>query len=352
MTEWHKMIKLCKNCKKEFKTFSERKVFCCKECNIDFNNKKQIEKKCPVCGKLFIKKKHKNAIYCSRKCSSKSFYKIKTVKECKFCGKKMILEPCNKNKIYCSSKCYRKDGKKHDRKCCVCGIKYTGSKYSNFCSKKCRKNYKCPICNNKINNTVSMRGNKYCSKKCFKEANSRLTKKMWEIQPEKYGMPKGHKMSKKTREKMSLSQADRIIDGKIYKYYRNGFFYSEKNKKNVIYRSSYEKFYFNILESDKSVLSYEVEPFRIPYFYNNMNKNYIPDILIHYKNDTLALVEIKSIRRLNEFEAEQIKIIAGKEYCKNKKLDYKLLTENELKTMNPILWDKIVLKRKYLQDNK
>ena len=77
--------KMCKNCKKEFKTNHSKKKFCSIQCKIDLFNKtkaakemrksrirKRIDytKSCETCGKEF-KTHKKNKKYCSYQCSSK-----------------------------------------------------------------------------------------------------------------------------------------------------------------------------------------------------------------------------------------------------------------------------------------
>ena len=76
--------------------------------------------------------------------------------------------------------------------------------------------------------------------------------------------------------------------------YLTGKFYSNKNKKNVTYRSSYELRYFHMLEEDKDVISYEVETMKIPYKdFDGAYRNYIPDVIVLKKDGSIEVCEIK-----------------------------------------------------------
>lgn len=65
-------IKKCKYCGKEFKTYSERKVFCCDECRHAYQNKihPTFTTVCEICGKEFKTKNSKRKT-CSSSCRGK-----------------------------------------------------------------------------------------------------------------------------------------------------------------------------------------------------------------------------------------------------------------------------------------
>lgn len=106
-----------------------------------------------------------------------------------------------------------------------------------------------------------------------------------------------------------------------------GYYISRKSKISH-YRSSYEKEYYNILESNSSVLTYEVEPLTIYYNFNNEIKRYIPDLLVYYK-DKKELVEIKPSDQL-ECVKNLAKFKAAKEYCKENGLQFVIVTEKDI----------------------
>jgi flagellar assembly factor FliW len=78
--------------------------------------------------------------------------------------------------------------------------------------------------------------------------------------------------------------------------YKTGLFYSKKNRKRFVFRSAYEFAYFHVLEADTNVVSYIVEPFKIKYRYNKATRNYIPDLLVLYKDGTIKILEIKPLK--------------------------------------------------------
>ena len=66
------MIKKCPICNKEFKTNSNRQVYCCKDCKQTAENERKRkarlkEKKCKYCGKTFIG--NDKTVYCSKDCA-------------------------------------------------------------------------------------------------------------------------------------------------------------------------------------------------------------------------------------------------------------------------------------------
>ena len=76
--------------------------------------------------------------------------------------------------------------------------------------------------------------------------------------------------------------------------YETGYYTSDKNQKDIFYRSSYEKKAYSILENDITVVTYEAEPIEISYKINNQMRQYIPDILVHYIDNTHRFIEVKS----------------------------------------------------------
>ncbi len=110
---------------------------------------------------------------------------------------------------------------------------------------------------------------------------------------------------------------------------KKGYFFSKKNNKNLFYRSSYELKAFEILEKDNTVLSFEYEPFKIEYRFNNKLKNYLVDILVNYKDGSSELIEVKPNWQLNE-----LSVIAKKEalasFAKTNNYKWSIWCEEEL----------------------
>ena len=138
--------------------------------------------------------------------------------------------------------------------------------------------------------------------------------------------------SKEGKENLSDHTTKRLLNGEFEHRtcFITGYFYSDKNQKDLYYRSSYELKAYQILESDKSVGFYKPEPFKIPYIdEEGVVRRYIPDILITYNNSTQRLIEIKPKKLLGDIR-NQLKIESAKEYCKSNNLFFEVWTEQEL----------------------
>ena len=169
----------------------------------------------------------------------------------------------------------------------------------------------------KIAKSVLERHKEGCFVNCYSDsANEKRSRAMT-----------GRSISMARREKLSLNKAKSFVEGRIK--FKTGRFYSEKNKKKIFYRSSYELKAYQILEQLSSVVAYLIEPFYIRYRFGNLLKCYIPDILVTHKNGSKELIEVMSAwesgRRLRK-----AKLAAGMNYCKANGLDFSVWTEREL----------------------
>lgn len=116
--------------------------------------------------------------------------------------------------------------------------------------------------------------------------------------------------------------------------YFSGKFYSKKNGDTYTFRSSYELKCFQDLEKDKNVTAYLSETFVIPYIDSfKQNRNYIPDILVMYKDGTTCIWEVKPTAMLLDPDVKA-KAKACKAFMKlnypDQNIDYKFITENIL----------------------
>lgn len=106
------------------------------------------------------------------------------------------------------------------------------------------------------------------------------------------------------------------------------FYRSNKiSTKGGLCRSPIELKYFKELDNDENVLSYLPEPCKIPYQYESKDSNYIPDVLIHYKNGMKKLVEVKVLKEVSE-PRNIAKFIAAKEYAKNNGIEFKIIVRH------------------------
>lgn len=113
------MIKVCKQCKKEYKIPKYRETesnYCSKECRQEGKKVKTIKNTCLKCGKEFelknyqINVSHKGK-YCSQQCYYDSHKQPENIVcECGKTFKAYASRISYYNKIYCSRKCYLKYG--------------------------------------------------------------------------------------------------------------------------------------------------------------------------------------------------------------------------------------------------
>lgn len=139
---------------------------------------------------------------------------------------------------------------------------------------------------------------------------------------------KGKKRTKQHRERMSAGISNAILQGKMHGYYKRskrGHYQSSKVGR-IYYRSAYELKAFMVLDEDDNVNTYKHDVIRVPYHYNGINRYYIIDLDIRYKDGTRKLVEIKPTDFLNDKEVVK-KIAAAKEVYGNQ---FEVWTEKEL----------------------
>ena len=122
------------------------------------------------------------------------------------------------------------------------------------------------------------------------------------------------------------------------------------NTKGIVYRSSYEFKYMRQLDNDPKVKQWASEEFSIPYYskVDGRKRRYFPDMYVEYVDGRKELIEIKPLsqclppkanakrsrrKMLNEivtYERNQAKWAYAKEWCKQRGIQFKVLTEREL----------------------
>lgn len=76
--------------------------------------------------------------------------------------------------------------------------------------------------------------------------------------------------------------------------YLNGRYYSQKNRKSFTYRSAYELKFFEQLDNDDDIISYEAEAIDVPYTdTNGKKKTYVPDVLAVHADGSMTIYEVK-----------------------------------------------------------
>lgn len=335
-----------------------------------------FEKSCIVCGTSFLSKSNRS-LYCSDQCSSKQQY-VRNKMQGKF---KCICPICDENftstkasTVYCSIACANK--KTHlagmlklnyipiEKKCPCCKNLFVGKKMNKYCSIPCRNKMKwqrqpkiCLTCKGCFQIFESKNSEaSFCSDTCAKKnmhssmppeqkeqwrskiGTSNSGKKRSEEQKQKYkemfsgkGNPRWQAVvSKETKEKISngLREYFKFENGppKLYGF-KKGIYLSTKTNHSCIFRSSWEEKAFISLDQNFNVLDWISEPFSIPYLFEDITKNYIPDLLITYKDGRKLLVEIKPECFISH-PINQAKFQAAKEYCEAHGMQFELWFED------------------------
>jgi hypothetical protein len=122
---------------------------------------------------------------------------------------------------------------------------------------------------------------------------------------------------------------------------------------NIIYRSLWELKFMNYCDKNENIITWASEEIVIPYKspIDNRYHRYYPDFYIKYKNTSgkivESLIEIKPSKQVNgpkpqktrskkyisevyEYAKNTAKWEAAKEYCDDRKWEFKILTEHDL----------------------
>lgn len=147
-----------------------------------------------------------------------------------------------------------------------------------------------------------------------------------------------NKSTKKRRANSFIDKQKHIKDNGAYfkNDYRTGEFKSMKNQSIMIYRSSFEYAYMCKLEKDPNCLKYIAEPFKIRYVDSDgAIKNYIPDLLILWKDGSTELVEIKPKAMMKAGNVQR-KAKHALSWLKNNhpETTFRFITENQIFSSN------------------
>lgn len=115
--------------------------------------------------------------------------------------------------------------------------------------------------------------------------------------------------------------------------YKQGFYPSTKTGKQFKFLSSWEEDVYRCLDMWEDVLTFEAEPFKIPYLFEGTAHNYKPDILVAFIDGHKELWEIKPARQ-TDLPVNKAKWYAAEQACKARGWGWKVITErsvNQLK---------------------
>ncbi len=307
--------KQCETCSNSFTSSRVEARYCSKKCTKpNLGNLKSLESiNCKNCNNIFqVKKGNKdNKIFCSRKCSGEFQKHDDIILNCEYCKKDFQIDYIRREHRFCSRSCTTRFGNENRDKETV-AKKISETKKSNF----------------KNGEIHSWFGRKHSELSKQKSSKTRIENgKSFGVNNPMFG--KFH--SEKSKEQMSLSRTKNILDDKYDEWFNKGIYFSNKMQTEMIYRSSWEKNIFEILDKDELVISFESEPCYIPYTHEG-NRHYIPDLLIEYTSGIKKLVEIKP-EFFTDYEINIAKFAAGRKYCEEKGIIFEVWTEKEIELL-------------------
>ena len=181
-----------------------------------------------------------------------------------------------------------------------------------------------------------IRGNKNPFKKSLNDPQKLLEhiercKKIWKSRDKDYRRKFGLKISK------SLAESKKLQNKKHHSRHISGFELTFKAGK-IFCRSSWEKRFAKVLDSDENVKKFTLEEFCLPYEDKNGNKKYTRiDFFIIYVNGEKEIVEIKPKKLIN-YGNNVLKIKAIKEFCKKEKIKFRVLGEKGLENYEKFIF--------------
>lgn len=144
----------------------------------------------------------------------------------------------------------------------------------------------------------------------------------------------------------------------IYKLRNPEKYLLDTKKYPVVYRSSWEKRFFEFMDNNPNVLTWAAEPFYIEYMKPYITKTgkqavrkakYYPDVFVEYRNKSgeikREVIEIKpykqtrktrakkATRRLQEeytYQVNMAKWAAARKWCESRNLEFKIMTEKSI----------------------
>ena len=148
------------------------------------------------------------------------------------------------------------------------------------------------------------------------------------LRTEEYRSKMSNIMSGKKKSDIHKESISIFMKGRPYNNYKRGFYESEKAGK-IFYRSSLELKAYILLDYDPKVDIFTIEPVRIPYFFNDEKRYYIPDIKVCYSSGDNNLIEVKLMKELN-WEINKVKFVAAREFCRKNQMLFKIMTDTYL----------------------
>lgn len=240
------------------------------------------------------------------------------VKQCLSCNNDFeVVQSYKEFGKYCSSNCFYKHKYNRESKIII---------------------LRCEACGKDYEKKFIHRKSRFCSKVCAtsgdKNSQFGLGKEQARNKVPRWHIGKTKETDERLRrlgEKISVIIADKIVKGEWKHIGFKGEHYTGlKNGGVVSYlRSSYESIFARILDSDDNVVSWNHEPFRIPYLFEGSVHNYVPDFYVKLADGTNVIVEVKP-EVLIECAVNVAKHKAALDWCNSNDFSFALVSEQEL----------------------
>jgi hypothetical protein len=146
----------------------------------------------------------------------------------------------------------------------------------------------------------------------------------------------GKKHTEETRQKMRESRSQLILAGRMnWKLFghKSGVYDSQKTGKSVYFRSSWEEAVMQYLDANNEVSTWDYECMRIPYFYNDNKRWYVPDFLVTFSDGHRELWEVKP-KEFVGAKKTMLKVEAARAWCQENAIAcYRIIDRIELEKM-------------------
>ena len=156
--------------------------------------------------------------------------------------------------------------------------------------------------------------------------------KSWSIPHTQIAKDKISKALKgKRKSSQMIDRLSRYLKARGWVAFKTGYFYSNKNQRDMFYRSSYELQSYKILEQLAIVDKYFYEPnkYIVSYKIDGKDYNYKPDLLVIYEDGSKHLIEVKPKKELDDF-VNISKFASMRKYCSDKDITFTVWTEENL----------------------
>ena len=314
--------RVCETCSMAFKPVYSCQRYCGKDCKwMGFSKHRRVTKEatCSHCGKDYVPKKPGK--FCTQECYFASRKKFVT-KTCETCDKEFTVAYRFREQKTCNTTCASVAISKtlttrETKQCLACGKNFevvqSYKDIGKYCSLTCFYKHKygrdsaiviktCEGCGKDFQKPFTQRKIRFCTISCAVSGDRNgqygLGKEQGRNKVPRWHAGKTKKTDDRLRlmgEKISVIMADKIVSGT----WDHGFgfvgehYVGVKNGNEQMYcRSSYESAYVRQLDSDPGIISWESEPFRIPYSFKGSIHNYVPDFLVT-RAEGDSLVEVK-----------------------------------------------------------